>query len=194
MQLHVEPSDCTPYIRSGKDLSSTGGLYKVLYNGSSWKSYDETHLETFNHQNKFEKDEQNVEHRCLCSSLAERQLLVATELRNLDNFALKSAMMEKIEKTLPVVVYLRFLHADTGLKEAFIHFFEVVLTKMSQNGWIDQLIYYSLERWKSDIPENKLAEVVCKHPNLEERVLEKSRFSESKEHFVEHGNVVDPEM
>lgn len=57
---------------------------------------------------------------------------------------------------------------------------------------IGKLILSSFKRWnQSDVLENKLAEKVCKHLNLTERVLEKINTVETKKGLFEHGNNVE---
>lgn len=69
-------------------------------------------------------------------SRAELQSLVGTELMNLENFALRVAMMERIEETLTEVFDLRFLDAQTGLKYAFFCFTEITDWKKNKKYFV----------------------------------------------------------
>lgn len=63
---------------------------------------------------------------------------------------------------------------------------------MAHHMLIDKLNHNFFERWtRSDIAMKKLAEVVCTHPNLTERVLEITNFKETKENLVENGNIIE---
>lgn len=93
-----------------------------------------------------EKDIGTTAFRGLRSSQAELQSPVGTELRNLDSIALKGAMMQEGAEILPEVVDLGFLTANTGVKHAFVRFFETALTAMLHHVIIGRLIYSGFER------------------------------------------------
>lgn len=82
----------------------------------------------------------------LFSSGAELQSLIASELRNIDSFAIKGAMMREIEETLAEVTDLGPLVADIFVKHAFFHFIEMALTDMIHHGLMNKLNHNSFER------------------------------------------------
>lgn len=84
-----------------------------------------TYAGTSNQARTIEKDMGMTDFRGSFSSRAEPQSAVATDLGNLDNFALKSEMMEGFEERLTKVVYLGFLDADSCVKKALFCFSDV---------------------------------------------------------------------
>lgn len=72
---------------------------------------------------------------------------MATEIRNLDSFALKGAMMQGIEDTLTEAIEVDFLAADNGVKHAFFRSIEMEKIDVVHYGIMNKLIYNSFERW-----------------------------------------------
>lgn len=102
-------------------------------------------------------------------------------------------MTQGIEDTIAEVVDLRFLAADTGVKQAFSRFIEMVLSDVVHYGLIGKLTYNSFDRGtESNILKNELAEKLHKSPNLTERDFEITNSKETKKELVEHGNIVEP--
>lgn len=96
---------------------------------------------------------------------AERNSLVATEIRNLDEYALKNAMMQRIEETLVKAIDMGISAADTAVKNAFFRCIEIALNHVDQQGVMDKVIHTSLERWTwSDIRVSRIAKEMCRHP------------------------------
>lgn len=96
-------------------------------------------------------------------------------------------MMEGIDDILAKPVDLGFLAADAGVMNAFFCFNEVALTDMIHYGLMEMLIFKSFEsRTWSEVLVNKLAQEVCKRPNLREQVLKVTNFNESEENLVKH--------
>lgn len=75
-----------------------------------------------NQVSKVEKDRKLTEFHGSFSSRAELQLLLPTELKNLDSFALNDAIMNGIEPNLAEAVELGFQATDTDVKHAFFCF------------------------------------------------------------------------
>lgn len=175
----------------------TEDLEKILYHpNENTKSYVTAWNELFkidalagasNQLSMLENDWGITELQGLFSPRAELQWLVATEIRHLKSFAVKNAIAQGIEETLPEAVDLGFLATDTGVKQAFFRFTEMAITDMVHRGSMDEINYNSIGRWtQPEIPVNKLTREVCKHRYHTKRILDIADLNEIKEHSVEH--------
>lgn len=119
------------------------------------------------------------------------QLLVATELRNLNRFKLNCVMMRGVEETPVEVIGIKFNNANTAMKGEFFRFLKTELTDMSHHELMDKLIHKCFECCtQSEVFVNKLAKEVFKNPKLTERILKVSNFNVIKERMVEKDNNV----
>lgn len=126
-----------------------------------------------NNGSKEQKDKESGELCRSFSSRVELQLLVATEARNLDNFALKSARMQCIEKHLVDGIKMVVLAAYIGVIHAISRFIELVIIDKVHHELMFKRIYsrFHVENNK-DLVTNQRAEKVCRHPCLSKLVLE----------------------
>lgn len=172
-QIEVKSGAGKRHRRPAYDPSFPRGRYGVLYHNSDEIFNSGTPAGWSNQPSEVEKDSGTTEFWDSFSSRAELQSVIAKELRDLDCFKLKGAMMQRVEKTLAEVEHLGFLPTDTGVKHVFFRLIEMALTNMADNRSMDILIHNSFERWiQLDILVNKLTEEICKHPSLTERVPE----------------------
>lgn len=116
--------------------------------------------------------EKNTTFCSLISSRAALQALVATELQNLNSFALKDAMMKGIENILATVVKMCFLAAEISIKRTCFSFIQMALTNIVPHRLTDQLIHNSLERWiQAELLTNQMAKEMCKYSSLSKLTL-----------------------
>lgn len=92
-----------------------------------------------------EQDRKSTAFCGLFSSWLELQLPVATELRNLDSFALKKALMQELKELQAEAIDMGFSVADTGVKNALFSFIKMASTGMVQQRLTDKVIHNSFE-------------------------------------------------
>lgn len=108
-------------------------------------------------------------------------MTVPTGLRNLDSFALKNILMQRIAKTLARGIGMGFSDAVIGSKNASFRFIIMALTDIERKGLIDQVIRSSFEcRNLSELLVSKLTEEVCKDTTLMKRVTDIINSNETK--------------
>lgn len=77
----------------------------------------------------------------------------------------------------------------------FIHLIDVAFTNMVHYWQLNKLAHIEFQFWtRSDILAKRVAEELCRHLNLTERVLETPNSKDTKNHFVDHGNIIDSKI
>lgn len=129
-----------------------------------------------------EKDREARESNGYFLSREELQSLVSFELRYLDSFTLKDAMMHRIKDTLDEVVDLGFLATDTGNKHALFCFLKKALVGIVRHGIMYELTGCGFVGWNhSKILKEMLVGRMSKFPNLAQQVLQVPKFNECRE-------------